>query len=551
VDLGMALTPRSAVFCLLAAGAASALGADPGLVGSTAGDYLKLGSGARAAALGEAVTADPSGLSDQSYNPAGLVLGGANGGGIEFSHTAWFQGARLEGLAARFGLGTWGSMGLSYSDLGLPSQDQTVLTGNSADPSNNFSVLGSFSPTDTVASLGYAYSLDNRLSLGADLKSANESLAGNLAQGFGFDLGLLFRSPLSDGSDVTFGLADLDQGYTKYSGGRSAAWPQSTDVGLAYHSAASAKFQGALMLDYDVPSDNQPALGMGAELALGRMVTARFGYRVDDIFNPWSLGLGVKAFNALNLDLAVVPAGALGTTYRAAVAYQWAGAPVAAPLAVTHPPAVLLAVKQAAFAPGQGLGEGRLRPVLPPGTQCKAWGLYIYGGKRVVRSIQATGQPPDEIDWDGKLDDGSNASPGIYPARLALVLPDRGVRYSDGYISFQVYEAFPRLSLAWDHRSVVKDSKAKAVPAILDVSASAVDPNLAWRLVVLDPDGKPFRTFNGDLSPTSEVVWDGKADDGRDFYSNYHYEFKLGLMDKLGNQLKAEDSLKARMVFDR
>ena len=547
----MALRARSAVFCLLAAGAASALGADPGLVGSTAGDYLKLGSGARAAALGEAVTADPSGMSDQGYNPAGLGLGGANGGGIEFSHTAWFQGARLEGLAARFGLGSWGAMGLSYSDLGLPSQDQTVLTGNSSDPSNNFSVLGSFSPTDTVASLGYAYPFDQRLSLGANLKAANENLAGNLAQGFGFDLGLLYNAPLADGSALSFGLADLDQGSTKYAGGRSGSWPQSTDVGLAYHSAGTAKFHGTVVLDYDVPSDNQPALGLGAELALGGVVTARFGYRVDDIFNPWSLGLGVQAFQALNLDLAVVPAGTLGTTYRAAVAYQWAGAPAGAPEAVTRPPAVLLTVKQAAFALDGGLGRGRLRPVLPPGMRCKAWGLYIYGGEKVARSIQAVGPPPDEIDWDGKLDDGSNAAPGTYPARLALVLEGGGVRYSDGYISFQVYDTYPTLSLAWDHRSVLKGTHAKGVPAILDVASSAVDANLAWRLVVLDPDGKPFRAFNGDLSPTSEVVWDGKADDGRDFYSNYHYEFKLGLMDKLGNQLKAEDSLKARMVFDR
>ena len=546
----MALSARTAVLGLLALGGAAALGADAGLVGTTAGDYLKLGFGARAAALGEAVTADPSGLSDQAYNPAGLALGGPDAGGIEFCHTAWFQGARLEGLAARMGLGAWGAMGLTYSELGLPSQDQTVLTGSNPDPSNNFSVLGSFSPSDTVAGLGYAVALDSRLSLGADLKSANESLAGNQAQGLGFDLGLLFRSPLADGSALSFGLADLDQGYTRY-GGRSASWPQSTDVGLAYHSAAGARLQGALLLDYDLPADNQPALGLGAELGLGGRVTARFGYRVDDIFNPWSMGLGVKAFQALNLDLAVVPAGTLGTTYRAALAYQWAGAPQGAPAAVTRLPAVTLAVKQSAFAPSEGLGLGRLRPLLPPGLLCKAWGLYIYGGKRVVRSIQAPGQPPDEVDWDGKLDDGSGASPGLYPARLALVLPDGSVRYSEGYISFQVYEAFPKLSLAWDHRSVLKDAKTKAVPAILDVACSAVDPNLAWRLVVLDPDGKPFRTFNGDLSPTAEVVWDGKADDGRDFYSNYHYEFKLGLMDKLGNQLKAEDGLKARMVFDR
>ncbi|HXC62967.1 MAG TPA: PorV/PorQ family protein [bacterium] len=547
----MALRFRSAVAVLLGLGVVSALGADPGLVGSTAADYLKLGSGARAAALGEAVTADPSGLSDQAYNPAGLSQADANGGGIEFCHTAWFQDARVEALAARFSLGGWGAMGLSYSELGLPSQDQTVLTGNGSDPSNNFSVLGSFSPSDTVTSLGYAYAIDQRLSLGASLMSADESLAGNLAQGFGFDLGLLYRAPLADGSTLSFGLADLDQGYTRYADGERVSWPQATDVGLAYHSGGRSTLHGTVMLDYDLPSDNQPALGIGAELALGGTFTARFGYRVDGIFNPWSLGLGVKALKALNLDLAVVPAGTLGTTYRAAVAYQWSGAPGGAPVAVSRPPAVLLAVKQSAFDPADGLGKGRLRPVLPPGTLCKAWGLYIYGGKRVVRTIQATGQPPYEIDWDGKLDDGSNASPGIYPARLALVLLDRSVQYSDGYISFQVYQAFPTLSLAWDHRSVLKDTKAKAVPAILDVASSAVDPNLAWRLVVLDPDGKPFRTFNGDLSPTSEVVWDGKSDDGRDFYSNYHYEFKLGLMDKLGNELKAEDSLKARMVFDR
>ncbi|HXC65329.1 MAG TPA: hypothetical protein VNZ67_13290, partial [bacterium] len=392
-----------------------------------------------------------------------------------------------------------------------------------------------------------------RLRLGATLKATSESLDGHSEEGLGADLGLLFTAPLAGGSAFTLGLAGLNEGATRYAGGDQVNWPQSTDVGLAYRSSGASGPRGAVMLDYDLPSDNQPALGLGAEIALGGVFTPRLGYRLDNVFNPWSVGVGVQAARDLHLDLAMVPAAGLGMTYRAALGYQWGvqQAPAAAAQAVTRLPAVLLKVQQAAFAPAEGLGMGRLRPLLPAGARCAAWGLYIYSGKSVVRTLQAKGQPPDEIDWDGKRDDGSPADPGVYPARLAVKLVGGGTVYSDGYVSFQVYQAFPKLTLRWDARSVLKASKAKLVPAILDVKAGSVDRNLAWRLTVLGPDGQAFRTFDGDLSPSAEVVWDGKADDGRDFYSNYHYEFKLDLMDKMGNRLEAEDSLKARMVFDR
>jgi X-X-X-Leu-X-X-Gly heptad repeat protein len=548
VDFDMALNGRMAGLWIAALWAPAALGADPALVGSTAADFLKLGAGARASALGEAVTADPSGLSDQAYNPAALGLGKEDGGGLELAHTEWYQGVMLDGASARLGLGAWGGLGLSYNYLSLPSQQETVATSG-----NTWSALGDFSPSDTVASLGYGVSFGNRLSLGGSLKSTAESLADHSSNGFGTDVGLLLRTPLPNGSAVTVGLADLNEGATQYSDGLSTVWPHTTNVGLAYSSPAGSKIRGTLAVDYDLPSDNQAVIGAGLELAWGDIFTPRFGYRRDNIFNPWSVGVGIRALRDLNLDLAVAPAGSLGTTYRAALSYQWAwlGDAPAAAQALTRPSGVTLKMQQAAFAPDEGLGKGRLRPQLPAGMQCKAWGLYIYDGQKVARTMQATGQPPEEIDWDGKRDNGAAAVPGVYPARLALRLVPSGTVYSDGYVNFQIYQAFPSLTLSWDDRSVLKNSKSKLVPAILDVKSGALDKNLAWRLTVLDPDGQPFRTFDGVLSPSAEVVWDGKADDGRDFYSNYHYSFKLDLTDKLGNVLKAEDTLKARMVFDR
>jgi len=554
MGVGVAVRACAWRLALAALGLAAPLAADPGLVGTTSGDFLKLGAGARAVALGEAVTADPQGLSDQAYNPAGLSLGGD---GVELTHTEWFEGAKLEGASARLGLGAFGGLGLTYAYLGLPSQQQTVTTGNSPDPAANYKVLGTFTPADMAATLGYGVDLGRGIQLGGDVKATDESLIGAPVSALGGDLGLLVRSPLPGGAAVTFGLAALNLGPFYASQAGRGAWPQSTNAGLAYSLPTAAGLRGSLTLDYDMESDAQAAIGVGIEAHLGDVFTPRFGYRLDGIFNPWSVGLGVQAFGGLGLDLAMVPAGDLGTTYRASLAYRWGAVPEppaasdqARPLSAAAQ--IKLVLEQATLAPSVGAGSGRLRAVLPAGTRAQAWGLYIYDVKSVMRSLQGKGLPPSEIVWDGKHADGSPAEPGAYPARLALKLDDGTVRYSDGYVSFSVLQDLPSLSLKWGRQSSVgKGGKAKLVPTVLDVKASGADPALAWRVQVIAPDGSVFRTLSGDLSPSVQVLWDGKGDQGQDFYSNYRYQFKLALVDRLGNQLGSQDSLEARMVFGR
>lgn len=78
---------------------------------------------------------------------------------------------------------------------------------------------------------------------------------------------------------------------------------------------------------------------------------------------------------------------------------------------------------------------------------------------------------------------------------------------------------------------------------------SRADQQLGWRLHIMGPDGFVFRTFSGELNDSSDQIWDGKGDDGKDYYSNYIYEFRLELVDKLGNQLRVDDDQKMRMVF--
>ncbi len=68
-------------------------------------------------------------------------------------------------------------------------------------------------------------------------------------------------------------------------------------------------------LETDVPTDNALVVAVGMEYAVADKFYPRLGYRYNDIFNPWTAGLGMK-FDQWGFDLSVVPFGELGLTYR-------------------------------------------------------------------------------------------------------------------------------------------------------------------------------------------------------------------------------------------
>src|SRR6185436_13854208 len=90
------------LLALLACLLSQALFAEAPGVGTTSANFLKLGSSARPAALGEAYVAVADDAGGTAYNPAGLL--DMNCSELQATHTAWFKGVYFEDLNLALGV---------------------------------------------------------------------------------------------------------------------------------------------------------------------------------------------------------------------------------------------------------------------------------------------------------------------------------------------------------------------------------------------------------------------------------------------------------------
>ena len=175
--------------------------------GGDAMAFLRVGIGARARGMGGAFTATANDVTSSYWNPAGLtqVTGMCLGGAYE----------------NRFG-------GLSGSQY---------LAGTFSLPFTGFGLLWVNSDVYSVYIASAAISVES-LSLGINAKLYNSSLSGQSAQGFGFDLGGLYRTTIA-GLELSIGMISADIGWSKirweeYDETDSVAWVTRLGVVLAF-----------------------------------------------------------------------------------------------------------------------------------------------------------------------------------------------------------------------------------------------------------------------------------------------------------------------------
>ncbi len=202
--------------------------------GSHAADFLSHGVGARALGMGSSFVSIADDATATYWNPAGLVqiqkrafaamysdsFGAAQGsflnrGLVEYNFFSYVQG--VEGI---------GSMGVSWIRLGVDDIPHTTfvdVNGNGRlgdfldkdgdgvkDPGEWYidrpQVAGYFSNVDNALLISYARQVHPNFSIGGNLKLLRQSLFENSGNGFGLDIGLMFK-PL-DGLHIGAMLAD-------------------------------------------------------------------------------------------------------------------------------------------------------------------------------------------------------------------------------------------------------------------------------------------------------------------------------------------------------
>ena len=293
--------------------------------GTSGAQFLKLGSGARAGAMGDAFTAIADDGFAAYYNPAGLArlersqLGGA--------HSALFSGVSYQTLSLVIPFGRADgrervqtdsnrhALGLSIYYLGVGDIERR--TGDSTLP------VGTFNSADSAYALSYAFAPNDRLSLGVTGKYIHESIDAFSGSAMAADLGVLYRLNPHTGKPITVGASVRSLG-KRIGYVSSETDPLPTTVVVA---AAVALTKG-LTIDLDLgkarDSNAYGALGLEGRHGLSEGVTGAFraGFNTSRRDNGGLSGLTAGAglaFQKAAFDFAWIPFGTLGNGFRFSV----------------------------------------------------------------------------------------------------------------------------------------------------------------------------------------------------------------------------------------
>ena len=283
-------------------------------VGTTSADFLQLGVGARALAMGEAYTAMADDASALYWNPAGLARIPEHYASVTAMDAPYVATSYYDYLAFAQNLGSYGSLGASYQYFTLGSVAQTSMDGTS---------LGNSTPYDMALSAGYAHPYGGFL-FGVSGKYVSSRLAAT-AQTEAFDFGIMFPSYFHDRLRLAFVAQNI--------GGRLHYDQVNEDLPLTYKLGSSWRFNShwTAALDLAMPSDNQPYAAIGVERtwrispALAFAGRAGFNSRTVaglDGLTAFSLGMGFSGRNA-SIDYAFVPLGTLGMTHRFSLSWKF------------------------------------------------------------------------------------------------------------------------------------------------------------------------------------------------------------------------------------
>ena len=264
--------------------------------GTTSANFLKVGVGARATALGEAYTALVDDASALYWNPAAL----ANIENLEFfaAYNSYLLGVSQGYIALSLpdsSLGGTVGIGANYMDMG---------TFEGYDKDGN--PIADFGATDSYIFLGYGRNLSGGWSVGISLGSLSNKIQDDTKNSFLATVGILRKI----GGKYRIGAVVQNLGQDL--GG--------DPLPLTFKVGAAAKFPSStLSVDVCLPNDNDVYLCLGGEWNPTKEFSLRTGYRTGrDEGSGLSAGAGFK-IEKLSLDYAFTPFGDLGNTHRASL----------------------------------------------------------------------------------------------------------------------------------------------------------------------------------------------------------------------------------------
>lgn len=299
--------------------------------GRTAFQFLKIGVGARQAALGEASVALVRDVSAAFWNPGGIS--GIAHYEASLTYTRWLADMNYAGAALGARVDGIGTFALSVAALDYGDIPESVLGTGSNDPRTG----NTFSGGDFMAGLAYARDFTDRLAIGVGVKYLHETLWDYSAGTVAFDVGTSYR--------VGYRGLQLAMAAQNFSGAVSwradtlAAQPDGYDLPLIFRVGVSGDVVGADgFVQMDGPhrlvaaveaintNDFSERLHVGAEYTFNDLFALRGGYRLGYAEGSWSVGAGLTPTvgdTRLRVDYAYVGYEFLSAPHRFSVGFAF------------------------------------------------------------------------------------------------------------------------------------------------------------------------------------------------------------------------------------
>ena len=281
-------------------------------VGTTAAQFLGIGIGQRANAMGGAFVALGNDVSALYWNPGAISRTGSSQ--IVLSHTGWLVNTNFNWVGLQINIDGGNTIGVSLTQLNY-GDDEPVYTVTQPEGTGE-----RWGAQDNCIALSYARNLTDRFSIGGSVKYISQKIWNESASAVALDVGLLYitnfhglrigMSISNFGTDLTLDGKDLTQPIDLDGNNfgnnpnipsklKTDAWPLPLffRVGIAMDIMQSENFRATFALDALRPNDNTEVLNIGGEVSFKEIFFVRGGYKSlfrTDSEEGLALGAGVK-----------------------------------------------------------------------------------------------------------------------------------------------------------------------------------------------------------------------------------------------------------------
>ena len=305
-------------------------------IGKYAGEFMSIGVGGRALAMGGAYSALATDATGGYWNPAAIAW-------VDYPQIFAMHDSRFAGIenydygAVLIPYGSNATVGISILRLGvdgIPDTRNAALDANGnhvpvfqQDGSIDYASVSYFNAADWAMYFSYGKRASDDFSYGANVKLIRRSLGDAGAFGIGFDAAVLYKA--TNELTLAANAQDVTTTLLAWSTGTKELISPTLKLGAAYVLLIGTKHRIIPACDLDVRFENRQFASMahlgpvsidphvGFEYTYNRAVSIRAG--INDI-KQWTVGAGVK-LPKLNLDYSYTnylsdPAEQLGATHR-------------------------------------------------------------------------------------------------------------------------------------------------------------------------------------------------------------------------------------------